>query len=76
MQAYEYGAISELYINEMLRYTWARMPCFRQTDSFAPWFQHPLSQDGRTLIPDDTQLQIFNEVRGELQDILGKTKLL
>src|ERR1700690_452078 len=29
-------AISEPYINEMLSYTWARMPCFRQTDSFAP----------------------------------------
>ena len=26
--------------------------------------------------PDDTQLQIFNELRGELQGILGQTKLL
>ena len=29
-----------------------------------------LSQDGRTLTLDDKNLQIFNELRGKLQDIL------
>ena len=33
-------AIFELYINELLRYTWACLPCFRPTDSFVPWLQH------------------------------------
>src|ERR1700676_3480210 len=33
-----------------------------------------LSQDGRTLTLDDTQLQIFNELWGKLQDILRVVK--
>ena len=33
-----------------------------------------LSQDGRTLTLDDTQLKIFNELQGKLQDILKAIK--
>ena len=35
-----------------------------------------LSQDGRTLTLDDAQFQIFNELRGKLQDILRAVKAL
>jgi len=35
-----------------------------------------LSQDGRTLTLDDTQLQIFNELRGNFQDILRAVKAI
>jgi hypothetical protein len=35
-----------------------------------------LSQDGRTLTLDDTQLQIFNELQGKLQGILRAVKAI
>ena len=35
-----------------------------------------LSQDDRTLTLDDAQFQIFNELRGKLQDILRAVKAL
>ena len=35
-----------------------------------------LSQDGRTLTLDDAQFQIFNKLRGKLQDILRAVKAL
>jgi hypothetical protein len=35
-----------------------------------------LSQDSRTLTLDDNHLQIFNELRGKLQDILKAVKAI
>ena len=35
-----------------------------------------LSQDGRTLTVEDTQIQVFNELRGKLQDVLKAVKAI
>ena len=35
-----------------------------------------LSQDGRTLTVEDTQIQVFNELLGKLQDILKAVKAI
>ena len=71
-------AISEPYINEMLRYTWARMPCFRQTNIAIP--SHPdcntHTQSGWPNTLDDTQLQIFNDLQENFQDILRAVKAI
>jgi len=35
-----------------------------------------LSQDGRTLTVEDTQIQVFNELQGKLQDVLKAVKAI
>ena len=35
-----------------------------------------LSQDGRTLTVEETQIQVFNELRGKLQDVLKAVKAI
>ena len=67
-------AISELYINEMLRYTWAHMPCFHQIYSFAPWLQHPHS--ARITEYSPLMTSISSELRGKLQEILMAVKAI
>jgi len=48
---------------------------FQQVCLLSCTFVHySTSQDGRTLTLDDTQLQISNELRGKLQDILKAIK--
>ena len=35
-----------------------------------------LSQDGRTLTVEETEIQLFNELRGKLQDVLKAVKAI
>jgi hypothetical protein len=68
-------AIFEQYIKETLRYIRARIypsDLFLRTLDATPTLT--VSQDSRTLTLDDKNLQIFNELRVKLQDILMAVK--
>ena len=56
--------------------TYALLPSDRFLRALTATPPPTLSQDGRTLTLDDAQLQIFNELRGKLQDILRAVNAL
>jgi len=73
VQTYEYAydiATSELCTNETLHYMWARMHYFCPIDFFASWLQHQCSAKMATHSLLKTQIQVFNELWGKLQDVL------
>ena len=67
-------AISEPYINEMLCYTWARPASVRPIPSHPDCNTH--TQSGWLNTLDDTQLQIFNDLQENFQDILRAVKAI